>query len=61
MGRHSVMIAASVASGLLAAPRTVMVAATVAGGLRAVPLGDAPGDHRHPVRRPATADGTIGG
>ena len=55
------MIAATVAPGRLTAPRTVMVAATVAGGLRAVPLGDAPGDHRHPARRPDTADGTIGG
>jgi hypothetical protein len=58
MGRHSVMIAATVAPGWLTAPRPVVVIATVAGG---VPLGDAPGDHRHPVRRPGTADGTIGG
>ena len=40
---------------------SVMTAATVARGRHAAPLGDAPGDHRHPVRRPATADGTIGG
>jgi len=42
-------------------PHSVMIAATVAGGLHAALLGDAPGDHRHPARRPDTADGTIGG
>ena len=61
MSRHSVMVAATVAPGRLTAPRPVVVIATVAGGLHAAPLGDAPGDHRHPARRPGTADGTIGG
>jgi hypothetical protein len=61
MGHHSVMIAATDAPGRLTAPRPVVVIAIVAGGQRAAPLCDAPGDHRHPVRQPATADGTIGG
>ena len=40
---------------------SVVVTVTVAPGRRTVPLGDAPGDRRHPVRQPGATDGTIGG